>query len=385
MSGTIIDKSERTPIEFVHIEVRSVGDNQLIGGAVTDANGRFTLDNIPFGEYELRYSFIGYEKTEVVRFSVGRNAPNANLGTLELEETIHDLDELVISGQRSIYVNRIDHKVFNVDEDLMSVSGSASDLMQNIPSIEIDVDGNVSLRGSGNVLILINGRTSRLTTGADRAMALQQIPANAIERIEVITNPSARYRPNGTSGIINIVMKRERRYGFNGTWAANAGNAHRYNSNVLLNYNPGTINFFGSYDIRLDNRERYTFDNRVKINSDTELLSHIDRNVFRYERSLSHFARGGFNWDITSKSILEVDMTYSHWTVPHDGTTEDLFRDHNMTLTSENHRLRDAMRYDRDFSITAEFTHVSDNDHELTLELSIERENFLAESSFINR
>ncbi|GHU80695.1 hypothetical protein FACS1894145_7320 [Bacteroidia bacterium] len=126
-----------------------------------------------------------------------------------IDSIFQTLDEVVISGQRSTYVTRIDKKIFNAGSDLMSVSGSASDLMQNIPSVQVDIDGNVSLRGSENVQILINGKSSTLM-GASRATILQQIPANTIDRIEIITNPSARYKPDGTAGIINIILKKEK-------------------------------------------------------------------------------------------------------------------------------------------------------------------------------
>jgi hypothetical protein len=162
ISGVIINKSDRTPIEYAHVEVRTADDNQLVAGAVTDNNGRFEFNKLPSREYVLMYSLIGFEKTNGVRFSVSRDKPVANLGLMELEELAQELDDVTVSGRRSTYINKIDRKVFNVGEDLMSSSGSASDLMQNIPSVQVDVEGNVSLRGSENVQILINGRASNL-------------------------------------------------------------------------------------------------------------------------------------------------------------------------------------------------------------------------------
>src|ERR1035437_9000108 len=126
----------------------------------------------------------------------------------------------------------------------MSKTGSVSELLQNVPSVQVDIDGNVSLRGSDNVMILINGKPSALM-GANRAAVLQQMPANTIEKIEIITNPSAKYKPDGTSGIINIVLKKNKSLGLNGSVALNAGNNERYNGNVLVNYNPGKLNIFG--------------------------------------------------------------------------------------------------------------------------------------------
>ena len=161
VTGIIINTADREPIEFVTVEIRTIDDNRLIDGTITDNNGRFEITNLPFGKYELRYSFIGFQ-TDTVRFAISRENPIANVGTLALAEAMLALDELVVIGQRSVFETRIDRRIFHVGEDLMSVSSSVSDLMRHIPSIDVDVEGNVSLRGSESVQILINGRRSRL-------------------------------------------------------------------------------------------------------------------------------------------------------------------------------------------------------------------------------
>jgi len=155
-----------------------------------------------------------------------------------------NLDEVTVTSNKIMLSNSIDRKTYNVQQDILSKTGSASDLLQNIPSVQVDIDGNVSLRGSENVLILINGKTSPLM-GKTRAEVLQQMPASSIDRIEVITNPSAKYKPDGTAGIINIVLKKDSGSGLNGGITGNIGNQGRYNGNMNLNYNPGNINIFG--------------------------------------------------------------------------------------------------------------------------------------------
>ena len=383
--GVIIHKTDRIPIEYAHVEIQTADGNQPVAGAVTDVNGVFEFDNLPYQEYVLTYSFIGFEKTDRVRFSVSRDKLVTNLGMLELEETSHELDEVVVSGQRSTYVNKIDRKVFNVGEDLMSSSGSASDLMQNIPSVQMDVEGNISMRGSENVQILINGRTSSLLKGASRAAVLQQIPANTIERIEVITNPSARYKPDGTSGIINIVLKKEKRAGVNGTWAANAGNNNRYNSTLTMNYNPAKINFFGSYGIRFDDRSRYTYDHRTGMTTETGALTFIERNTDRKANSVAQVARGGINWDITGKDNLEVSGAYTHISFRHDETTKNISRDQNLNLTNDNTRFRDNRDEEKDVEIEAVYTHTFNEDHEFTLEFTLVRDNEKEDNKYVQR
>ena len=375
VNGIIINKSDKTLFEYAHVEVCTANDKQLIDGAVTDANGRFEFNKLPFGEYELSYSFIGFVKTEGIRFTVSRDKSAVNLGTLELEEAAQELNEVVISAQTSTYINKIDRKVFNVGEDLMSSSGSASDLMQNIPSVQVDIEGNVSLRGSDNVMILINGRISSLVRGANRATALQQIPANTIERIEVITNPSARYKPDGTSGIINIVLKKEKRADVNGTWAANAGNNNRYNSTITLNYNPGKINFFGSYGLRFDDQSRYTSDHRTRMFSETGALTFIDQNTESKTRTVSHVVRGGMNWDITKKNNLEVSGVFTNMSFRRDDAAKNIYQDQNLNLTSDYSRFRDNEDREKDVEIEGIYTHTFDKDHEFSLEFTLVRDN----------
>src|SRR5262249_15011018 len=154
------------------------------------------------------------------------------------------------------FFNSIDRKTYNVGKDLKSVSGAASDLLQSIPSVQVDVDGNVSLRGNSSVLILIDGKPSTLMSTVNRPDVLAQMPADGIERIEVITNPSAKYKPDGTAGIINLVMKRQRKSGVSGTLRTSVGNDSRSNVGLSLNYNPGKYNVFGSVNVRQDDRNR---------------------------------------------------------------------------------------------------------------------------------
>ena len=169
--------------------------------------------------------------------------------------------------------------------------------MQNIPSISVDVDGNISLRGSENVMVLINGKPTALM-GTNRAAVLQQMPASSIERIEVITNPSAKFKPDGTSGIINIVIKKNKSVGFNGTIMSNVGNDERFNGNIIANYNSGKVNIFGSYGIRQDDRLRYTLDTRKRTDLLTNIISYTDMDAQEKSRPISHIINSGIDFKI---------------------------------------------------------------------------------------
>ena len=255
IKGFIIENVSGFPLEFANVILRNMQDTTIVQGTVTDKDGMFEFEGLSFGTYKILYSFIGFDKTESSLIEINSKQNRINTGKLYISETSKALGEVEVRGQKSTFVNSIDRKTFNVGQDLMSKTGSVSDLMQNIPSVQVDIDGNVSLRGSENVAIYVNGKSSAMMN-LNSAVALQQIPASSVEKIEIITNPSAKYKPDGTSGIINIVMKKNKGLGFNGNLVANAGNDNRYNFNALANYNTGKINIFGSFGIRQDDRTR---------------------------------------------------------------------------------------------------------------------------------
>ncbi len=253
--GTILEKGNGNPVEFATIQLFKTSGQTLVKGTVSDSKGSFTINDIPVGEYLLRYSFIGFENVEIPTVVVDSRHLKVDLGKLYISEANQKIDEVQVTGRKSTFINTIDRKTFNIGEDLMSKTGSLSDLLQNVPSLQVDIDGNVSLRGSENVTILINGKPSTMMN-LNRAAALQQIPASSIDKIEVITNPSAKYKPDGTSGIINIVMKKNKGIGTSGNIIVNAGNNNRYNGNATINYNPGKLGLFANLGARKDDRQR---------------------------------------------------------------------------------------------------------------------------------
>src|ERR1017187_10127206 len=171
------------------------------------------------------------------------------------------MDRVEVTAIQQTFLNSIDRKTYNVGADIQSVTGSASDILQNIPSVQVDIDGNVSLRGDDNVQILIDGRSSALM-GANRADVLAALPADSIERIEVITNPSAMYKPDGSAGIINIVLKKKHKPGISGSLRLTAGNGRRFGATLNGSYNPRRYNIFGTLTLRQDDRIRVATDNR---------------------------------------------------------------------------------------------------------------------------
>jgi outer membrane receptor protein involved in Fe transport len=368
VSGNIIESDTRKPLEFATVTVRTSRDSTLVQGALTDKNGKFRIDNILPGEYKITYSFIGFETKTVSPFTIDAGHLSIDLGTLYISASTSSLNEVVVSGERSTYVNSIDRKIFNVGKDLVSKTGSMSDLMQNIPSVTVDIDGVISLRGSSSVMILINGKPSALM-GANRAAVLQQMPANTIEKIEVITNPSAKYKPDGTSGIINIVLKKNKFLGFNGTVTANAGNSSRYNGNIGLNYNPGKLNISGSYSIRQDDRIRYTNDSRTKIDTVNGMKSYSNLSINDHSRPLSHIISTGLDYKINDNNSVGVTGSYNFRDFTRHQVNLNQSFDSNHNLTKDYDRLNTGPQFEKDIEFGATATHnFKKEDHELSLE-----------------
>ncbi|MEM6397217.1 MAG: TonB-dependent receptor [Bacteroidota bacterium] len=237
--GQVIDKDGESPLDYATVSLYNTED-ELIGGSITDFEGRFEIESKP-GRFYLKVDFLGYkpETTEVFELSPRQRY---NAGTISVSSSSAQLDEVVVSAERSTMTLALDKRIFNVGKDLSSQGGSATELLDNVPSVQVDVEGNVSLRGSGNVRILINGRPSTLLGGD--GSGLQQLPANLIERVEVVTNPSARYEAEGTSGIINIILREDESRGLNGSFDITAGNPDNLGASINLNRRSERFNFF---------------------------------------------------------------------------------------------------------------------------------------------
>ncbi|MFM2290266.1 MAG: hypothetical protein RIS29_79 [Bacteroidota bacterium] len=214
--GTVVDAKSQTPLDYVNVALFKKGSDKMIKGATTDKNGNFSFAAINEGLYELRISFVGYNtfKQDITL----KGAP-VNLGKLILKENSKALKEVEVVGQGSTMKLEVDKKVFSVDQNIASAGGSASDVLQNIPSVTVDNEGNVALRNSSDVEVWINGKPSGLTA-ENRGQILQQMPAESIESVEIMTNPSAKFKPEGSSGIINLVLKKNRKAGYYGSISA---------------------------------------------------------------------------------------------------------------------------------------------------------------------
>lgn len=241
LSGRVVNGAG-DPVSYITVTLLK-GESEVVNGALTDDNGKFTIENTGSGTFSLRVSGIGLTTKTIPGINILPGEKNKNIGEVKVETTTQQLDAVKITGEKPLMEMGIDKKVFNVEKNITAAGGSASDVLQNIPSVSVDIDGDVSLRGKGNVTILIDGKPATLL-GSDAASALQSLPASSIENIEVITNPSAKYDAQGMTGIINIVTKKEKRFGVNGNVRLGASTRDKYNAGLSVNLKNDKWNIF---------------------------------------------------------------------------------------------------------------------------------------------
>jgi outer membrane receptor protein involved in Fe transport len=251
LKGKLIDSYSSRQIEYGNVVLFSQQDSTMQNGTISGPDGEFIIEKIPIGRYYAVVQFIGFEPTTIPDLFFNPRSPEIDLGEVRMNPGSTALEGVEITAERDLMLANLDKRVINVDKDLTGIGGTAVDIMQNIPSVTVDIEGNVQLRGSGNILILIDGRPTGLQDLSSSDI-LQQIPANSIERVEVITNPSVRYDPDGTSGIINIVLKKRSLEGFNGMVQGNYGISGRFNGGVNLNLRAEKFNITASYDNRMN-------------------------------------------------------------------------------------------------------------------------------------
>ncbi|HLA55042.1 MAG TPA: TonB-dependent receptor [Flavobacterium sp.] len=242
INGKVTDKTTHAPISYVSIVVKE--DNKVVTGGITDDNGLFEIKNLALKNYSVEVQYMGY-KTFVAAADFTSGQKNVSLGTISLQDEATQLNDVTVIAERSTIEQKIDRKVINVGKDLTTAGATASDIMNNIPSVNVDQDGKLSLRGNENVRVLVDGRP----TNIDAAQLLKQIPSASIKKIELITNPSAKYNPEGMSGIINIVLHKNANDGFNASINSGItiGESVKNNNSVNMNYRIGKVNFFGMY------------------------------------------------------------------------------------------------------------------------------------------
>lgn len=364
ISGKIIDSKTKEPLSFVTVSLTPQGSSTPIYGVNTDDDGLFKIAKIKTGNYTTRFSFVGYlDDTRNIEIGISENV---EIGTIRLKPDNKLLKEVVVTEQRSQMSFEIDRRVFTVDQNIATTGGSASDVLEDIPSVEVDTEGKVSLRGSESVTVWINGKASGLTSD-NQGDILQQMPAGSIEKIEVITNPSAKHSPEGTAGIINIVLKRDRKAGYYGSVQAGADSQGGYNAGGNINYSSGKLDVYANVNYRHMNHEG-------EGNSFTRYYNHN-----RYQRQRSNnsrepqnlFARAGVTWRFTEKDEIYANIMgmktrgdMSNNTTTLSGSLEQ------MDTTEMIVRTTDAVNRPKMFNIEGGYRHTFKDGHYIDLSVN---------------
>jgi outer membrane receptor protein involved in Fe transport len=381
VKGIVVEQATHQPVPYANVALRKAGDSTIVTGQVTDSLGRFTLTGVPAGEYYLTPQSIGFKPKKSALLRLNPEHPLVDVGALRLESASIPMQEVDVSAEKLLYSTSVDRKIYNVDRDLVSKAGSVSDLLHNVPSVQVDIDGTVSLRGSSNVLFMVNGRSSPLINHQG-ATVLDQMPANTIERIEVITNPSAEYKPDAAAGIINIVLKKNTAQGVNGSVSGNAGNSERYNSNINLNYNPGSGNMYATYAIRRNNRNRSSTDNRRQ--SDTT-FAFYDQAVSSHGRPLSHSLSFGGDYRLNKQHQFGVSGSYFYVGQDRGEANKNRFYDRNQALTQSYVRNRAVDMNYQETELTAYYERsFAKEDHTLRFEFTVSRAPEVEDNRFAN-
>jgi outer membrane receptor protein involved in Fe transport len=310
ITGKVIDKKTKEALPYVNIVVRDMA-NKIITGGITDDNGLFTVSDLPKGNSLVEVQFIGY-KMYSKKINITNKSKKINLGTIQLIEDAATLDEIVVRAETSTIVQKVDRKVINVGKDLTATGTTASELLNNVQSVSVDSQtGGISLRGNENVRILVDGKPTNISA----AQLLKQIPSTSIKSIELITNPSAKYNPEGMSGIINIILNKNANMGFNGSIdsGVTAGHYVRYNASTNMNYKTGKVNFFGNYGYNGGDNYNYGFVNRPNANR-------LQDFVFKNKNN-SHLAKLGADIYLDDKNTLSFYTTQNWFTGGGDGRT----------------------------------------------------------------
>lgn len=299
IKGSVHDSVTRGAIEYATIGLYRLPDSTLVSGTVTDLSGVFNFKDIPQGTYYLEAAFIGYTRKQII-VRLTPQQPGFNLGTVVLHPDIKQIGEVTVVAQSKQVEYKIDKKVVNVSQDIAASGGSLVNVLENTPSVQVDIDGNVLLRGSGNFQLLIDGKPS-VVQGSE---GLQQIPASAVQSLEIITSPSAKYDPDGDAGIINVIMKKQKNSGIGGVVNASVGSRNKYTGDFLLNFKQQKFNFYlgGEYANQKNYMENEGERRTYGPDTTTYILSAGDGVFARQSLNL----KAGIDYAIDPKSTLSL-------------------------------------------------------------------------------
>lgn len=361
--GHVYDNKSKNPIEYATIAIYNATDSSLISGAITDNKGQFELKNVDTGSYYVQVNFMGYNSFIKDDIAIDERTRTLDIGEIFLDVNNVSLDEVTVTSERNSVEYQIDKKVITVSENVTSSSMSAVEVLENIPSTRVDIEGNVSLRGSSGFTVLIDGKPTVL----DPSDVLRQIPASTIQNIEIITNPSAKWQPDGTGGIINIVTKKNRLTGVQGLINIRGGRFGRYGGDILLNYRKDKINFYVGAELSESPSPGKSYTERRTTVNDTT-TTRISNGESEWKRQ-GHSLRAGIDWDFSPKDNFSIEMRGGNFEW---GSTSDM--NYTTTTNFNNNAIQELSlsKFSRGgnyYSLTSNYLHKFDeNKHELAIQ-----------------
>jgi outer membrane receptor for ferrienterochelin and colicins len=367
VTGKVFEKVSKQPLEYATISIMNPNDTKVIAGGITNPKGEFEVAVAP-GTYDIKIEFISFRSTEIKGKAI---SGDTSLGVVNLSEDAAQLNEVVVRAEKSTVEIKLDKKVYNVGQDMIVKGGTVSDVLDNVPSVSVDTEGNVSLRGSDNIRILIDGRPSNAINVAE---ALRQLPADAIDKVEVITNPSARYDAEGGSGLINIILKKGKNQGFNGTFIASTGLPETYGLSANLNYKTEKLNYFTTAGYNYRTNEGGGETNTSYFNADGTPKGFLDEDRDTKRTNDGFNGRAGIEWTVAPNTFWTNAINYQK----NSGTTRDLINYNNYdaahAFTGSSFRLNNGDTGSENVEYTSNLIkNFNDKGHKLTADLSISR------------
>jgi Outer membrane protein beta-barrel family/Carboxypeptidase regulatory-like domain/TonB-dependent Receptor Plug Domain len=367
ISGKVIDKETNQPLEYATIAFYNKQQNKIVTGGITDIKGHFKIP-VPIGVYDITIEYISFKTQTISNKSI---TSNENIGVFYLEIDAEALDAVEIIAERTTVEIRLDKKIYNVGKDLTVSGGTVSDVLDNVPSVSVDVEGNVALRGNDNVRILIDGKPSGLV-GLNSTDALRQLPAESIEKVEVITSPSARYDAEGSAGILNIILRRSKLQGLNGAITANSGYPTSIGLSGNINYRTGDLNFFNtsSYNYREVPGNSFTSTRYFQTGNFLDETRRFDRTRKGFNTNF------GIEWYINKTSSLTAAVVIRNSDNESNTLNQLLQFDPNRVLTNESTRFDPQLQDNKTIQYSLNYTKkFKTSGHELSMEFQYEDTN----------
>ena len=379
ISGNVIDEETEEPLEYATIVVFSKLKNAIITGGITDSKGDFSIP-VEIGAFDIRIEYIGF-KTQIIENK--RITNDENIGNFSLILDVEALDAVEIIAERTTVEFRLDKKIYNVGKDLTVRGGTVSDVLDNVPSVSVDVEGNVALRGNDDVRILINGKPSGLV-GLNSTDTLRQLPAESIERVEVITSPSARYDAEGSAGILNIILRRSKLQGLNGAMTLNTSYPTQAGVSGNINYRTGNLNFFNTTGYSYRETPGNSYNNTEFFNGDNPSTFLNEERVFERERKGLN-TNLGVEWYVNKTSSFTASMVYRN-SDNASNTTNILDEIGSNNSITRNIRLDPEIEDDKtiQYSLNYDNQFNGDSQHKLTFDFQYEQSEE-SETSLINQ